>query len=89
MAPIPTYHLPTATPDTLSLHTGEEDVIRVFGGTAQGAKAGPRAIAFANLHPRRDPTADPLPHKDPNFQRQADGPNRRLGEGTEEGAMAE
>ena len=63
-------------------------MIRVFGDTAKRAKASARAIALVNLDPRRDSTANPLPHEDPDFQRQADGPHRRKGEGAEEGAMA-
>ena len=63
-------------------------MIRVLGNAAKRAEAGSRAIALADLNARRESTANPLPHEDPDFQGQADGPHRRKGGGAEEGAMA-
>ena len=87
MAQISTNHFAKAAPNELSRHAGEEDVFRVFGNTAEGVDARAWAISLANLNSGRNPTANPLPHVDPDLQRQADGPNRREGEGAEEGAM--
>ena len=69
MALISTNHFTKAAPNELSGHAGEEDVIRVFGDTAEGVDARARAISLANLNSGRNPTANPLPHEDPDFQR--------------------
>ena len=50
-------------------------MVRVFGGITKGADARARAIALADLNTRRKPTAAPLPHEDPDFKGQSNGPN--------------
>ena len=79
MTSISTHHVAEATPHELRGYAGEEDVIRVLGNAAKRAEAGARAIALADLNARREWTANPLPHEDPDFQGQADGPHRHKG----------
>ena len=81
MAPTSTNHLAKAAPEELGGDAGEEDVVRVFRDTTERADTSTRAIALADLHSRRDPTANPLPHEDANLQGNADGPHHREGEG--------
>ena len=54
-------------------------MVRVFGGITKGAKARARAIPPADLNSRRELAADPLPHEDPDFKGQANGPYRLEG----------
>ena len=54
-------------------------MVRIFGGNTEGAEAGARAIALADLNSRRHPATDPLPHEDADFEGQANGPYRLEG----------
>ena len=69
VAPMTANRFPKAAPKELGGHARKENVIRVFVSATKGAKPGTRAITLTDLHARRGPTMDPLPHEDPNLQR--------------------